>query len=51
MVADSPEGNPLKLSRWMGHKKFSFTMDTYGFLFDDEETELMDSFERRIAKG
>lgn len=32
---------PLQCSRWAGHGNFKITMDRYGFLFDDDEAEIM----------
>lgn len=39
----------LQASRWAGHSKFSFTMDTYGFLFDEDEGPAMQRLEARIT--
>ncbi|MEM9709709.1 MAG: site-specific integrase [Pseudomonadota bacterium] len=38
--AVSVGATPKQLQRYMGHKKFSFTMDIYGHLFEDDGQDL-----------
>lgn len=33
---------PLQCSRWAGHTSFRITMDRYGFLFDEDELDVME---------
>ena len=41
--------NMLQVSRWAGHSKSSFTLDVYGFLFDEDEAGVLDALTARIT--
>lgn len=41
-------GSALLCSRMMGHTKFSFTMDTYGFLFEEDIGPVFDAMQQRV---
>lgn len=40
----------LTTSRWIGHSKFSFTMDRYGFLFDEDEAPALERLHARVTR-
>ena len=39
----------LTTSRWIGHSKYSFTMDRYGFLFDEDEGPALERLHARVT--